>query len=242
MKNHNIGIEINFGIRQSFDKIEQIEDRYSGLSIPIELALPYYWDIYEPVREHLPSIAQNIKSYGTKVLGIHAVQAPITDEKFKEWGKEIVDFARALKVKNITLHPNNVDDKINAQKRALKNFEYFSNLYNGEVIFCIETFEGKRRVFNPDETAAFKLPMTLDTSHIRNNEKIWSLLKNYKENILNIHLSGRDKSSKHLPIDDFCKEVVGYLVKNNWKGNIILEYMFEFHDQLLNDLEILKLI
>ena len=131
---------INFGIRQSFDKIEQVEDRYPGLSVPIELALPYYWDIYEPARAHLPSIAQKIKSYGTKVLGIHAVQAPITDEKFKEWGREIVDFARALKVKNITLHPNNVNDKVNAQKRALKNFEYFSSLYNDEIIFLYRDF------------------------------------------------------------------------------------------------------
>ena len=234
MKNHNVGIEMNFGIRQSFDKIEQVEDRYSGLSVAIELALPYYWDIYEPARAHLPSIAKKIKSYGTQVLGIHAVQAPITDEKFKEWGKEIVDFARALKVKIITLHPNNVNDKINAQKGALKNFEFFSRLYDDEIIFCIETFEGKRRVFTPDETTAFNLPMTLDTSHIRNNEKIWSLLENYKENILNVHLSARDKCGQHLPIDNFCKEVVGYLVKNNWKGNVILEYMFEFQVSLVN--------
>ena len=118
MKNHNVGIEMNFGIRQSFDKIEQVEDRYSGLSAPIELALPYYRDIYEPVRRHLTEIAQKIKSYGTQVLGIHAVQAPIADEKFKEWGKEIVDFAGALKVKIITLHPNNVNDKVKAQKDA----------------------------------------------------------------------------------------------------------------------------
>jgi len=88
---------INFGIRQAFDNIEQIEERYSALSAPIELALPYYWDIYEPVRAHLP-------------------------------------------------------------------------------------------------------------------------------------------------IDSFCKEVVGYLAENNWNGNVILEYMFEFHNRLLSDLEILRAI
>ncbi len=240
MDSQNKGKVINFGIRQSFDKIEQVEERYSGLSVPIELALPYYWDIYEPARVHLPQIAQKILSYGVQVLGIHAVQAPITDERFKEWGKEIIDFARALKVKNITLHPNNVNEKVTAQKGALKNFEYFSGLYNDEIIFCIETFESKKRVFNPDETVAFNLPMTLDTSHIKNDEKIWSLLKNYKENILSVHLSARQQGKQHQPIDDFCKEVVSYLVKNNWKGNVILEYMFEFHGQLLNDLELLK--
>ena len=231
---------IHFGIRQSFDKIEQVEDRYSNLSAPVELALPYYWDIYKPVRGHLTEIAEKIKSYSTQVLSIHAVQAPITDERFREWGKEMIDFAKTLKVKTITLHPNNVNRKDEAQKEAHKNLKYFSSLYNNEIIFCIETFEGKRRVFTPDETAAFNLPMTLDTSHIRDDKEIWGLLKNYKENIFNVHLSAREGSKKHLPIDNFCKEVVGYLVENNWKGNVILEYLFEFHNQLLSDLELLR--
>jgi hypothetical protein len=90
---------IKFGIRQSFDKIEQVEERYSNLNAPVEVALPYYWDIYEPVRRHLAEIAEKIKSYGTTVLSIHAVQAPITDEKFKIWGKEIADFATTIGVR-----------------------------------------------------------------------------------------------------------------------------------------------
>jgi hypothetical protein len=82
--------------------------------------------------------------------------------------------------------------------------------------------------------------MTLDTSHIMDNRKIWSLLKNYKENILNIHLSPREDSKQHLPIDNFCKEVVCYLIESNWNGNVILEYLFEFHDKLLSDLKLLR--
>jgi sugar phosphate isomerase/epimerase len=231
---------IKFGIRQSFDSIEQVEGRYANLSVPVEVALPYHWDIYELVKGHLAEIAKKIKSYGTEVLSIHAVQAPITDERFREWGKEIADFANALGVTDITLHPNNVNKKRDAQKEACKNLEYFSGLYNSEIVFCIETFEGKRRVFTPDETVGFSLPMTLDTSHIRDDGKIWSLLKDYKENILNIHLSSREGSKQHLPIDNFCKEVVSYLIESKWKGNVILEYLFEFHDQMPRDLKLLK--
>ena len=72
---------IKFGIRQSFDRIDQIEDRYGDVGVPVEVALPYYWDIYESVRAHLGEIAKKIKSYGTQVLSVHAVQAPITDER-----------------------------------------------------------------------------------------------------------------------------------------------------------------
>ena len=48
---------IKFGIRQSFDRIDQIEDRYVDVGVPVEVALPYYWDIYEPIRPHLGDIA-----------------------------------------------------------------------------------------------------------------------------------------------------------------------------------------
>ena len=64
---------VKFGIRQSFDRIEQIEERYTNLRVPVEVALPYYWDIYEPVRAHLGEIAGKFKSYSTEVLNIHAV-------------------------------------------------------------------------------------------------------------------------------------------------------------------------
>ena len=231
---------IRFGIRQSFDRIEQIEDRYANINVPVEVALPYYWDIYEPVRGHLAEIAEKIKSYGTEVLSIHAVQAPITDERFKEWGKEIAEFAKALGATNITLHPNNINKDKVAQDEALKNLEYFAGLYKDEVVFCIETFEGRRRVFTPDEIASFNLPMTLDTSHIRDDEKVWSLIKGYKERILNVHLSAREGAKQHLPVDDFCKEVVRYLIDSKWTGNVILEYLFEFHDQMSKDLTLLK--
>jgi len=80
---------IKFGIRQSFDKIEQVEERYSNINVPVEVALPYYWDIYAPIRVHLREIADKIKSYQTEVLSVHAVQAPITNEEFRIWGKGI---------------------------------------------------------------------------------------------------------------------------------------------------------
>ncbi len=231
---------IKFGIRQSFDRIEQVEDRYSNLKAPVEVALPYYWDIYEPIRGHLAEIAEKIKSYKAAVIGIHAVQAPITNEKFKIWGKEIADFAKALRVRTVIQHPNNVNKDEGVQKKALENLEYFTSMYNDEVVFCIETFEGKRRVFTPDETVAFNLPMTLDTSHILDEKTIWRLLKDYQQNIKNVHLSAKEGNKQHLPIDTFCKEIVSYLIESKWNGNVVLEYLFEFHDRMLTDLKLLE--
>ena len=231
---------IRFGIRQSFDKIEQIENRYANIDVPVEVALPYYWDIYEPIRGHLTEIAEKIKSYQTRVLSIHAVQAPITDEKFRVWGKEIADFAKLLGVKTVTLHPSNVNKDKAVQEKALENLKYFVDLYKGEIVFCVETFEGKRRVFTPDEIIKFNLPMTLDIAHIRDEKTIWSLLEGYRQNIKNVHLSAKDGEKQHLPIDAFCRKVVDYLVEDKWDGNVILEYLFEFHERMLNDLRSLE--
>jgi sugar phosphate isomerase/epimerase len=137
------------------------------------------------------------------------------------------------------LHPNNINKDKVTQGQALKNLEYFVDLYKDEIVFCIETFEGKRRVFTPDEIVSFNLTMTLDTAHIK-DDKIWKLLKDYKQNIKNVHLSAKDENKQHLPIDSFCKDVVNYLIESKWDGNVILEYLFEFHDQMLSDLESLK--
>ena len=68
-------------------------------------------------------------------MSIHAVQAPIVDERFKIWGKEIADFARILGVKTITLHPNTTNKNYDIQKKAVKNSEYFTVLYKNEIIF-----------------------------------------------------------------------------------------------------------
>ncbi|MCL4416130.1 MAG: sugar phosphate isomerase/epimerase [Actinobacteria bacterium] len=231
---------INFGIRQSFDKIEQIEERYSNIKEPVEIAFPYYWDIYEPIRGHLLEIAGKIKSYQTKVLSIHAVQAPITDEIFKVWGREIADFAKLLGVKTVTLHPNNINKDKALQERTLENLRYLSDLYQDEIAFCIETFEGSRRVFAPDEIIKFNLPMTLDTAHISDEKTVWNLLKGYKQNIKNIHLSAKDGDRRHLPIDSFCREVISYLIETKWDGTVILEYLFEFHERMLDDLRSLE--
>ncbi|MEI6832250.1 MAG: hypothetical protein WCK61_06040 [Candidatus Omnitrophota bacterium] len=72
------------------------------------------------------------------------------------------------------------------------------------------------------------------------DKKIWKLLKDYKQNIKNIHLSAKDVNNQHLPIDSFCKEVVSYLIESKWDGGVILEYLFEFHDRMLNDLKSLE--
>ena len=65
---------IKFGVRQSFDKIQQVEERYANMRAAVEVALPYYWEIYEPVRAHLGEIGERIKSFGTRLLRMNGLR------------------------------------------------------------------------------------------------------------------------------------------------------------------------
>ncbi|MCG2713222.1 MAG: hypothetical protein L6308_00005 [Candidatus Omnitrophica bacterium] len=61
---------IKFGIRQSFDRIEQIEDRYANITAPVEVALPYYWGIYEPARNFSIWHAGQINALAWNIIGV----------------------------------------------------------------------------------------------------------------------------------------------------------------------------
>lgn len=66
------------------------------------------------------------------------------------------------------------------------------------------------------------------------------MLKGYRDNIVNIHLSAKGNNKHHLPIDNFCKEVIDYLIENKWSGSVILEYLPEFHNQMIADVKFLE--
>ena len=111
---------------------------------------------------------------------------------------------------------------------------------NTSVIISIETFPGKRRIFQTEEIIKAKLPMTLDTAHIHDNNRIIKIIDNYWQSIPVVHLSARGRNEHHLPVDRFCIQVVRKLVSLGWLGTIILEYLPWHHYRLKSDIEIVK--
>lgn len=88
--------QIRFGIRQSFDCLEQFESRYKEIRVPIELALPHKMQDYQRVRPCLMNLATQLKAWGTQVLCVHAPQGRITDPDFLSWASETGRFADAI--------------------------------------------------------------------------------------------------------------------------------------------------
>jgi len=153
-----------------------------------------------------------------------------------EWGPKTSYLAERLGAETVTVHPNR-------SKKPRQEHQQTARRHLAEVqrrttvILSVETFEGKGRIFTIQEIIDFGLPMTLDTSHIREDKQIIKIIESYRHNIPVVHLSARNEREQHLPVDRFCLDVVRYLVRLGWAGNIVLEYLPDYHDQLRPDIE-----
>lgn len=227
---------MKIGGRVEFDRIDDLEKIFRSVDFPIELALPWkYQDLWLPVEDKIDHITDFFKRKNIEILSLHATQGKITEESFLRWGKLTIDIAQALGVNDITIHPNKVKDrKSQGQQKALS---YIKRL-RGNQCFSIETFGGGSRVFTPYEIIEKGLQMTLDTSHIRNDNEIMEIINIYHGNIKIVHLSAKN-GEEHLPIDEFCLRVVDQLIKLKWSGNLILEYLPWHHYRLRDDIKAL---
>lgn len=224
---------IEVGFRQSFDKAEQVCERYRELKYPIELALPFTWDMYAAIRPFLTRISEEIRGYGPRVLSIHAVQAPISDDRFLVWGAEIANFALSVGSKHITVHPNK--GSRSRKEAAVNNIKYLNSQFG--VVFCVETFTSQSRVLTIQEVMDYNLPMVLDISHVSGPDAALRILAQYKDNIPHIHMSSSDGIAQHQRINEGCLNIVRYLRDTKWNGSIVLEYMREFHEFFNIDIE-----
>lgn len=209
--------------------------------MPVELALPYKMDDYKGIRHHLPELATQLREWGTKVLTVHAPQGRLTDPDFPNWAEEVGWFAASIGVREVTLHPSRCPkdvDRLLWQKRIVRILKQLQATC--KVIFALETFPGEKQIFTPYAIIRYRLPMVLDVAHIQNHCEVMSIIDQYHASIVTVHLSAKGQGKHHLPIDEECLEVVKRLREHRWEGNIILEYLREYHDRLQEDLDLLQ--
>lgn len=226
------------GGRVGFNKFEDIKLVYQNMEFPIELALPWkYEELWLPYESQLSQTEEYFRNSGIQILSIHATQGKITKESFLGWGAKTSQFANDLNIQIITIHPDRVRKNLkkDLQKQACN---YIHSLREkSTVIFSVETFMDKNRVFTPEEIMEYELPMTLDVSHIHHMPLVEKIISNYSKNITTLHLSAIGNNTHHLPADERCFEIIRLLQKQNWNGNIILEYLPEYNNRLQNDIE-----
>lgn len=166
--------------------------------------------------------------------------AKINDNDFLEWGQQTIKIAEALGAKTITVHPNRISKKNKAILQEIASINLRQLQHKTPVSIAIETFTGHERIFTPDEIIQAKLPMTLDTSHIHDDDMIMRIIQEYWQHIPVVHLSARNSENQHLPIDTFCIKIVRELVAIGWAGTIVLEYLPWHHYRLSQDIKIVE--
>ena len=82
--------------------------------------------------------------------------------------------------------------------------------------------------------------MTLDVAHLHDRSFVCEIVDRNHSNIRTVHLSAIGESEPHLPIDNFCVEVVDRLVALGWTGNVILEYLPWHHYRVRDDILALR--
>jgi sugar phosphate isomerase/epimerase len=182
-----------------------------------------------------------------EATSIHMAQARIVEfDAFVRVLRQTLAIAQALDCSLVVAHPTNarlaqVEPKIAAVIDPL--------LAQAGVTLCWETFSGRRRFLSGIEgIAAFCRgrkghAACYDTAHLHKPQaEVLADVLAYGDCICCFHLSNRVAGGRrqHLPLRhpegilDF-EEVLTGIARSGYSGPLTLEYLPEFHDQLLAD-------
>ena len=229
-----------FGARVGFDIIEELEAHFRGVDFAVEIALPYQVGNFLKISDRMNEVRDFVQDRGIEVHSIHAPQGNLLLDAYKRWAEPTMKLADELDTKSVTFHPNQTkQQRLDGQLMARQHIKDLQG--NAKALVAIETFGGRRRVFYPEEIVDLRIPMVVDTAHLHGNDRILNLIRKYHESIPTVHLSARGQNEHHLPIDDFCLQVVQLLKELDWQGGIILEYLPWHHYRVKDDLVLLKL-
>jgi len=182
-----------------------------------------------------------------RVTSVHMAQARIGRfDEFVAVLRKTIPIAQALGCPLIVVHPTSarlaqVESKIVGAVDPL--------LEQAGVTLCWEMFAGRRRFLSGIEgIAAFCRgrechAACYDTSHLHKPQpEVLADVANYADCIRCFHLSNRGPagSPQHLPLRhregvlDF-EEIITAIVESGFSGPLTLEYLLQFHDQLVPD-------
>jgi sugar phosphate isomerase/epimerase len=189
-----------------------------------------------------------------KVSSLHFAQFSLVNlDLFARVFHKTIRIAMSLDCDSIVIHPSM------GRLKAIANFlekKIDPVLEKEKIYFCWETFESKRRIFGGLENLANYCRNTqyhricYDFSHIhKNQQEILEDLEKYLGLIRVFHRSNRIKGSikQHYPVyytqEDVAlnfDEILTFLKQKNFNGHLVLEYLPQFHSQLLQDALTLK--
>ncbi len=178
-------------------------------------------------------------SLNISVLTVHAPTVDVFDSDFL---KVIEQIKQVYKTTLITIHPQKGDRNL-----ALVKLEQFASLLEESgVILAYENFPSsasKRKwICTPRQMhSSFNLPflnLTFDTSHLDSPENCIEEFKAVADKVAVVHLSDVVCNMQHQPLGRGSvpyQEFLSYLHSIGFKGPVVIEYMQEYDEQLVED-------
>lgn len=181
-----------------------------------------------------------------RVSTIHAPCVDVFDRDFLEILKIIKEIYR---INLLTIHPQKGDCKTALEKLT----ELSSVIEEMNMVLAYENFPKdalKRKwiALAGDMYKKFNLPflkITFDTAHLDEPKDCMDELENIFDKTAVIHLSDKNLKHRHLPLGEGIlpyKELLDYLKRKNYSGFLVLEYLDEFQDRLIEDFKIISRI
>lgn len=201
------------------------------------------------LKTDIKEILKPFKEINIKASSIHFAQFNLSNlDLFSRVFNKTIKITKSLDCDSIVIHPSM--GKYEAIKKLLE--EKIEPVLKKEGLYlCWETFESRRRIFGGIESMFNFCKNTCfhricyDFSHIHKEQE--EILRDLKENINIIkifHISNRIKNSikQHYPIYyleeemalDFDK-IFSFLKQKGFNDHLVLEYLPQFHSQLLSD-------
>ena len=182
-----------------------------------------------------------------RATSVHMAQARIAQfDEFLAVLHKTIPIAQALNCRLIVAHPTNarlvdVEQKIASAVDPL--------LVQAGITLCWETFTGRRRFLSGIEgIAAFcrgrpHHAACYDTSHLHKPQtEVLADIADYADCVRCFHLSNRgsQEGQQHLPLRDpqgvlDFDEILAAIAESGFGGSLTLEYLYQFHDQLVTD-------
>jgi len=203
----------------------------------------------QPFLEHVAveDVVAPFSTLSLRATSVHMAQARIAQfDEFLAVLCKTIPIAQALNCRFIVAHPTNarladVEHKIAGAVDPL--------LAQAGIILCWETFAGQRCFLSGIEgIAAFcrgkpHHAACYDTSHLHKPQaEVLADVADYTDCIRCFHLSNRgtQERQQHLPLRDpqgvlDFEEIVAAIAESGFRGPFTLEYLPQFHGQLVAD-------
>lgn len=245
--NMRVGIRLAYPTKNQFDWSEALQAILPINEIELAFYLPEDFYKVEPEKVYLPIIKQK-----TEVNSIHLPHVDFTKPHLiNDTLSKIILIAKNVNCNLLVAHPS-FGRRGDFENLSLPIIDNFLNKEN--VDFCWETFSSQRRIFSNLEILSdfcqkhSRYYICYDSSHIgESQKKILADFGRYLSFIKIIHISNISSLKQHLPLwfDEGLlnfDEILEFLKKEEYSGTLILEYLLEFHNQLISDAAKIKKI